>query len=197
MQTCAACSISPPRFHCCCAPYWPSKPSEGFFGLTDSHCRRAGAHSRLHLIGVASQSGLVGRRKKLIPECGSQRKRGERCLGNWTGPGSGVISKEFYHFGFGYAAGSYLDYRPQSDGSRRREHFRLLTIPSWVPPLLTALLPAWWFPRAWRNRRRLRRIARGECGACGYAMTGNTSGVCPECGTPAPKEPAEKSPRTG
>ncbi len=30
------------------------------------------------------------------------------------------------------------------------------------------------------------RIAHGHCQQCGYNLTGNTSGVCPECGTPAP-----------
>jgi hypothetical protein len=36
----------------------------------------------------------------------------------------------------------------------------------------------------------------GFCASCGYSLTGNTSGVCPECFTPVPKEPAEESPRT-
>jgi divalent metal cation (Fe/Co/Zn/Cd) transporter len=34
-----------------------------------------------------------------------------------------------------------------------------------------------------RFRRRLQRRLRGECVVCGYSMTGNLSGVCPECGT--------------
>jgi hypothetical protein len=29
-----------------------------------------------------------------------------------------------------------------------------------------------------------KRIAKGQCTSCGYDLTGNTSGVCPECGTP-------------
>jgi hypothetical protein len=33
--------------------------------------------------------------------------------------------------------------------------------------------------------RRSRRRAKGLCLACGYDLTGNTSGVCPECGPPA------------
>ena len=32
------------------------------------------------------------------------------------------------------------------------------------------------------RRRRRRRIAGGLCGACGYDLRGNVSGVCPECG---------------
>ena len=31
--------------------------------------------------------------------------------------------------------------------------------------------------------RRWRRRKRGECVRCGYNLTGNVSGVCPECGT--------------
>jgi hypothetical protein len=31
---------------------------------------------------------------------------------------------------------------------------------------------------------RARRIKPGHCNQCGYSLTGNTSGVCPECGTP-------------
>jgi len=34
-----------------------------------------------------------------------------------------------------------------------------------------------------RRARRSRRLARSLCPDCGYALTGNTSGDCPECGT--------------
>jgi hypothetical protein len=33
--------------------------------------------------------------------------------------------------------------------------------------------------------RRWRRVRRGLCPSCGYNLTGNVSGVCPECGTRA------------
>ena len=33
-------------------------------------------------------------------------------------------------------------------------------------------------------RRRSRRNLTASCRSCGYSLTGNTSGVCPECGTP-------------
>lgn len=39
---------------------------------------------------------------------------------------------------------------------------------------------------ALRTTRRYRRRKRGLCLTCGYDLTGNTSGVCPECGTAAP-----------
>jgi hypothetical protein len=37
------------------------------------------------------------------------------------------------------------------------------------------------YRRDWRTHR----LQRGECLQCGYCLTGNLSGVCPECGTPA------------
>jgi hypothetical protein len=39
---------------------------------------------------------------------------------------------------------------------------------------------------AWRLRRaRSSRSPSGQCAACGYDLTGNVSGVCPECGAVA------------
>ena len=34
--------------------------------------------------------------------------------------------------------------------------------------------------------RLLRRWRQGLCPRCGYSLTGNASGTCPECGTPTP-----------
>jgi len=35
-----------------------------------------------------------------------------------------------------------------------------------------------------------RRLQLGHCSICDYDLTGNVSGVCPECGTPIPKKGA-------
>ena len=74
--------------------------------------------------------------------------------------------------GIAYATVDYV-----ADGSRRR---RALYLPHWLFAAVAALAPAWRLRHALRSRRRL---AAGRCPACGYDLTGNTSGVCPECGT--------------
>jgi hypothetical protein len=57
-----------------------------------------------------------------------------------------------------------------------------VVIPFWLLLLLAA------FPTSsmWRHDRR--RIPSSRCGKCGRNLTGNSSGVCPECATPAPAD---------
>jgi hypothetical protein len=57
-------------------------------------------------------------------------------------------------------------------------HVRFLTIPAWPLAALFAALPALHL-----YRRTRRRHLPGQCPSCGYNLTGNVSGVCPECGT--------------
>jgi hypothetical protein len=56
---------------------------------------------------------------------------------------------------------------------RVRHHVRL---PFWLPLVLTLLPTAYLI---WRDRRR---IPPHCCQHCGYNLTGNVSGTCPECG---------------
>jgi hypothetical protein len=49
-----------------------------------------------------------------------------------------------------------------------------------LPALFTMYLGIVYFCRAYR---RIRRRREGRCLSCGYDLTGNVSGVCPECGT--------------
>jgi len=62
-----------------------------------------------------------------------------------------------------------------------------VAVPSWLLLAVLAPLPAVWIGtligrfRAYR-RRRLSDCT--HCYTCGYNLTGNTSGVCPECGSP-------------
>lgn len=60
-------------------------------------------------------------------------------------------------------------------------------VPLWLPFLIFAIPASFLF---WRDLRR--RIPPGHCQQCRYNLTANTSGICPECGTPIPKEVQEK-----
>jgi hypothetical protein len=55
-----------------------------------------------------------------------------------------------------------------------------VAIPLWSILVVTALLPA---ARVAGRLRRGRRRRVGLCVSCGYDLTGNKSGACPECGT--------------
>jgi hypothetical protein len=46
-------------------------------------------------------------------------------------------------------------------------------------PLLAIMGIDWWFRKP---------VLPGCCQQCGYDLTANVSGVCPECGTPVPKQ---------
>ena len=64
-------------------------------------------------------------------------------------------------------------------------------VPLWIPFLLIAA------PTAWLFHRDRRRIPPGHCLRCGYDLTGNTSGVCSECGAPTPPTHAPPPPASG
>ena len=54
----------------------------------------------------------------------------------------------------------------------------------WFLLVISGALPLVWSVRAVRRRRRNARAPSGPvCYDCGYNLTGNVSGVCPECGT--------------
>ncbi len=53
----------------------------------------------------------------------------------------------------------------------------LVMVPLWCPLILVMLVTAAWW-------RRGSRVPAGLCPKCTYDLTGNVSGVCPECGTP-------------
>ena len=57
----------------------------------------------------------------------------------------------------------------------RRSRTGYIIIPLWLPTLICVIPTAilWWKDR---------RPAKGRCAQCGYDLTGNLSGTCPECG---------------
>lgn len=61
-----------------------------------------------------------------------------------------------------------------------------VTAPLWAPFILFAAYPTVAFIRG--PLRRSRRRRKGLCLKCGYDLTGNVSGVCPECGSCASKK---------
>jgi hypothetical protein len=52
-----------------------------------------------------------------------------------------------------------------------------VAIPLWIPMVISAVA-AFFFHRIGKP------TAIGHCAKCGYNLKGNTSGVCPECGSP-------------
>lgn len=64
-----------------------------------------------------------------------------------------------------------------------------LIIPLFIPLLIFTLIPLIPIVRSTRQRR------KNCCDKCGYNLTGNQSGVCPECGRPitTPIAPVEKA----
>ena len=76
----------------------------------------------------------------------------------------------------------------------------------WEPPYLIVMLPLFGpvmglcmalpftiFPGLLRTPKTQHR--EGFCDQCGYDLTGNVSGICPECGQPTPqKDPAPREP---
>jgi hypothetical protein len=68
-------------------------------------------------------------------------------------------------------------------------------LPYWCVVVLTMPLPAIWLIQ---KRRHTRFLNRSICRSCGYNLTGNTSGVCPECGAACKAaDPAGVSPAAG
>ena len=61
---------------------------------------------------------------------------------------------------------------------------RQMWLPFWLIASVLFLLPLirglMWF-------RSMSRSRQGCCSSCGYSLTGNTSGTCPECGSPISK----------
>lgn len=57
----------------------------------------------------------------------------------------------------------------------------VIRFPLWIVPPLAWAWPCWVLVRNWQAQRRRR--GRRLCGACGYHLRGNVSGICPECGT--------------
>ncbi len=71
----------------------------------------------------------------------------------------------------------FVHHPPRLYGSRL-----YIVLPFWIPFALLSLVTGliWWRVRG----------PAGRCRNCNYDLTGNTSGVCPECGTPVQEHEA-------
>lgn len=61
------------------------------------------------------------------------------------------------------------------------QSFRCVAFPPWIPIPVLAAFPALYFLVV--GLRRFRRRGKNLCKHCDYDLTGNESGVCPECGS--------------
>lgn len=101
----------------------------------------------------------------------------------WSQPGwKDRLEHEWRLAGLGLYAGRGDENATLSAGTHRgaeiwRWRVVAFAAPHWLAAAFGAALP---LVRIIRHRRR---PAPGYCPACGYDLTGNISGVCPECGT--------------
>jgi hypothetical protein len=95
-----------------------------------------------------------------------------------------VISPKHWA-GFGaWCTGSPMRHSRFWTCSPDQAHFGVhLAAPAWFLVAVLSPYPGIIFVRWWRRRRRAK---RGQCLECGYNLTANVSGVCPECGAAAP-----------
>jgi hypothetical protein len=84
----------------------------------------------------------------------------------WTG-------LDVWVFGFDPGGRAAWGYHPERHWAIIGRSLLVLTV--------LAILPCWWMSARLRQRRRRK---NNLCLSCGYNLTANTSGVCPECGTP-------------
>lgn len=96
--------------------------------------------------------------------------------GPWELDAPGPMRKRFACAGFAYAKGWAYPFLGKTA-------YWIFEAPSWFPPIITGLVPAWWLPRrrkAWLARKR---ITRQQCSSCSYDLRA-TPDRCPECGQP-------------
>jgi len=80
---------------------------------------------------------------------------------------------------------SWADMKREVYFGKPRIESDVIHVPQWALFLLFAIPTAylWWTGRP---------SSEGLCRSCRYNLTGNTSGICPECGTPIPEEANKK-----
>lgn len=110
---------------------------------------------------------------------------------DWLGnaPAAGISWMHQTHRPARVDAGPWLwwDHYVDQQRAYTTECWRLELRP-WLFAMMFAVLPAW---RGLHIARRLSARREGHCRACGYNLTGNVSGVCPECGMAVHVQPTD------
>lgn len=120
--------------------------------------------------------------------------------GPWNGNGGGTDAPEGVEFwvrglddfrttnaiDWRYMLGGFLPRCGTNPHLSRKYTFHELVAPCWMPlAVLTSVV-------VYRFRFDRRRIPPHCCQSCGYDLTGNTSGTCPECGHPVANDTTDR-----
>jgi hypothetical protein len=99
-------------------------------------------------------------------------------------PAAGINSRFFILPGFFYLSQpGYLVLPPLRGSTLALGNVNIVRISLAWSFVITSMLPTIFAAR--RMRRKFGPQA-GHCPTCSYDLTGNVSGICPECGTPVP-----------
>jgi hypothetical protein len=132
-----------------------------------------------------SKAGRLGVTRSYPGEAGIRTRAGwELNTSTLVEPGGTAFAKghPFHYRAIGFELASYdpaarTSWAPGFHGSKIR--YWVAAVPHWFVVAVLAVPPALWL----RRRQRERRAARvGHCPRCGYDLTANVSGTCPECG---------------
>ena len=114
--------------------------------------------------------------------CTLATSRGALWLGYYSkiGPTAQLPRRAAGFGGFTYRSSAVRLFQPEPDGTLLYYRQCAVTVPLWFLFSVFAAYPTVAFIRG--PVRRYRRRRKGLCVKCGYDLTGNVSGICPECG---------------
>lgn len=97
----------------------------------------------------------------------------------------------FNRFGFGFHVVKTFG-PPRGFWQYGKRQLFIAYVPYWLLAAITAVLPLRWLALRLRRRDRNR---EGYCASCGYNLTANVTGICPECGATVSEARTQRSRR--